>query len=189
MSIDLATKTGVLRFCELRRAEMVSCFEQLGRYERNGFSFDGFVFATFEPIIFDGGLRSGKKLPAVEACHTVLPAAALTVLDPSEHTLVFGRMVSAFAKCAHAVGTLIMSEAWLADEPPEDREYGWVGKAPSRREALFMRLEHKAVGAISWVAFISREPTRVEPWRASAPGTGAASGDGTRLGNTVDWKD
>jgi hypothetical protein len=43
--IDLSTTAGVLRFCELRRAEMVRCFERLGRFEMNEFSFGAYVFA------------------------------------------------------------------------------------------------------------------------------------------------
>src|SRR5690606_13516949 len=116
--LDLSTKTGVLRFCELRRAEMVGCFATLGRYEANGFSFSAYLFATHEVISGAGGAaawRTGPKLPRVTAELCCMPEDLHGVLPPEHETEAFAFTMREMAKLSRAIGTLVMTEMWHAE--------------------------------------------------------------------------
>lgn len=196
--MNLETKQDVLRFCELRRAEMVRCFERLGRFECNGYSFGAYVFATHamqtpaDPTQLDD-YKPGRKLGRVEAQLCRLPPLIYDLLPPEQHTAVFGHVVKAFAKVTRSVGALLMSETWhvsyagkaagkspeeIRGELPENLE-----DAPGRREALFMHLEHGLTGRRIWFAQIQRNPTLVEPWQEN-PMEDAKG----RLVDLVDWR-
>jgi hypothetical protein len=172
--LDLSTRAGVLRFCELRRAEMVGCFERLGRFESNGFSFCGYVFATHavkvpaDPIDLDGW-KTGAKLDRVTAERVRMPAALHGVIPAAQETAIFSMATRQFAKLSRSIGTLVMTEMWHVqtetrqgrDNLPERLE---DYKGADRGETLYVHLEHTATGRRIWRAEIRREPTRLEPW-------------------------
>lgn len=181
--LDLSTAAGVLRFAELRRAEMRNLFEARGRYECNGFSFGGFVFATHaiarppgEPPGEDPleHWKTGRKLPAVGAEPVQLFTWVFDILPPEKHTQLFSHVVRSYAQMTRAIGSLMMTECWLAHAtkvPGETREQARdklprnLEHAPERQEALLMLLEHAALGERrSWRATIERDPTRVGEW-------------------------
>lgn len=188
MSLDLSTSAGVLRFCELRRAEMVACFERLGRYESNGFACGAYVFATHDllrPSKAAGidDWRTGKRLAAVEAALCRLPSVLFDVLPPRQHTTLFGNTLRAYAKITRAIGSLVMMEMWSArakdrDDLPDD-----LSQVPGRMESLYMMVEHSAVGRRIWLAEIKRDPTRLEPWKDATP----AEAKG-RLVDLTEWR-
>lgn len=173
--MDLSTKADVLRFCELRRKEMVGCFERLGRFESpNGYSFMGYCFATHEAKgIFERKLRTGPKLPAVEAVPLQIPRALMDVVPARQQTELFSRTVREFTRATKALGTLTMVEAWVAHAESKGRPWEEARKElpdsladyEGRKEALIMWLEHSATGRMVWIADIDREPTRVLDWR------------------------
>lgn len=167
--IDLSTKAGVMRFCELRRAEMIGCFEKLGRFESNGYAFGGFVFATHEMgRLTSNGAETGKRLPAITARSIDIPEGMLDLLsDPArEGTLFWAKMIRAYARATRARGVVQMTEAWCAPGTDADmkRPYGWIEQHTDRREALRLTLEHADFGTHDWLAWIQRDPTRLEPW-------------------------
>lgn len=179
--LDLATSAGVLRFCELRRAEMVRCFERLGRFEANGYSVGGYALITHDVTLPPAdkraeptAWRTGRRLPGVAPVHVQLPHAAREFLPPAQLSEVFGSAVRRYCKLGRAVGAIVMGEMWLAtsasleerDKLP-DRLDDYAG----RREVLYMRLEHRAVGGRVWTAEIGREPTRLAAWREGNPAT------------------
>lgn len=191
--LDLSTKAGVLRFCELRRAEMVGCFRELGRFESNRFSFCGYVFATHaikvppDPADLDGW-KTGAKLPRVAAERVRMPAALHGVIPEAQETALFSVATRQFAKLSRAVGALVMSEMWsLATESREERgrfpERLQDYEGPERRENLYMNLEHAATGRRTWYAEITREPTRLGPW-VERPSSDAEG----RLIDLAEWR-
>ena len=189
MSLDLSTTAGVLRFCQLRRNEMVECFHRLGRYESNGFACGAYVFAThnlLRPSNAAAGVdewRTGKKLPAVEAALCRLPRVLFDVLPPRQHTTLFGDTLRAYGKITRAIGSLVMMEMWCAPGEKRDNLPTDLSEAPGRIEALYMMLEHSAVGRRIWVAEIKREPTRLEAWQDRTP----AEAKG-RLVDLTEWR-
>jgi hypothetical protein len=193
MGIDLSTKAGVLRFCELRRAEMVGCFERLGRFEMNGYSFGGYVFATHD--VNSDGWKTGAKLDRVNAELCRMPKALIDQIPPGRQTEVFAHVMREFTKLTRAIGTVVMTEMWhvtmpgkpgksaeeVRDELPDSLEH-----APGRCEALYLQLEHGATGRRVWVAEIKRNPTRIEPWyEPYGPGETDMKG---RLVDLAAWK-
>jgi hypothetical protein len=169
--LDLSTAAGALRFCELRRAEMVACWHRLGRFEVNGFSFCGWAFNTHEILTASkmSDWRTGKRLPATTATLMRMPAEVVDLVHPSRLTQFY----AAFARLGKAVGTVIMTEMWHVrtndpegvgsrakrDELPDNLE-----DAPGRSEALMLMLEHQETGARSWTAEITREPDSLHDW-------------------------
>lgn len=178
--MDLSTKAGVLRFCELRRAEMVGCWQTLGCWEVNGFSFGGYVFATHEaemPTEVPTDLSqlkwpTGAKLPKVTALPIRLPRAGLLMLPPEDATAFFAFSVQRYTEATRALGTLIMAESWQVhtaegEDPRAARERMAknLEDEPGRQEILMMSLEHSAVGQRVWRAQIHRDPDRLDPWQ------------------------
>ncbi len=175
----LDTSAGVLRFCELRRREMAESFRQHGRFEVNGYSFTGYVFATHDIRAPRDARRShpdewktGPKLGHVLAFPLRMPEFLGQVVPNSQITLLWSRVIREYTKLTRAIGTLIMSEAWHVFAPqgttdvhayrdtlPEDLE-----DADNRKESLIMMLEHSAAGRKQWFSEIKRGPTRLEPW-------------------------
>lgn len=198
--IDLSTKAGVLRFCELRRAEMVGCLRKLGRFESNGHSFSGYAFMRHEISVdvsraskgLDAVFRTGPKLDRVEALPLNLPPEEdlPEAFVFEKRTSWFGAVIQAFAKAGKADGVLVFGEGWFVQqslsEPAVDQPYGWVAKHPDRGEGLWMKLEHKTVGYRNWVCVIQRSGPLIEltPWaESSEPPDGSA-----RLTDLVDWR-
>lgn len=171
-SLDLSTKAGVLRFCELRRAEMVRCFERLGRFEMNEFSFGAYVFATHaiaaptKPGASPDDWKTGRKLDHVTAETCRLPKVVFDMLPRQKHTELFSYTLRAYAKITRATGTVFMTEMWHATAKERSELPADLEEAPDdvRMEALYMQLEHSATGRRVWVAEIKRNPTRLEPW-------------------------
>ncbi len=120
--LHLDTAAGVLRFCELRRAEMATEFLRVGRWERRGFSFSGYVFATHaidkpptKAAALKDGLdawKPGAKLAHVEAFGVELPAWMADVLQPRDITAFWGTAIRHYVQLTRAIGTLILSETW-----------------------------------------------------------------------------
>lgn len=200
--IDLSTKAGVLRFCELRRAEMVGMLRKQGNFaSTSGHSFTGYAFMTHA---VDGDLsraseglekvfRTGRKLPRIEAFALNLPPEEdlPETFVFKERTRFFGKVIRAFAKAGKAQGVLVFGEAWFvyqSREEYEERPYGWVEESPERREGLWMKLEHSAVGWRHWQCEITRAGPLIElsPWREWSEHGGVP--DKSRLSNLVDWE-
>jgi hypothetical protein len=200
--IDLSTKDGVLRFCAKQRDEMERTFARRGRFEsKTGHAYTGYAFirnAVEGPWTHgtDGrlSLRRGAELGRIQTAELNLPPASLwpAWMDGSNATEVFGQTIEAFSRAGRALGVVVLTEAWMnvatSDEDFERKrshEYGWVAKSPDRMEALYMMLEHVMFGRITWMARITRNPTRVHPWEES-PVSGPSGGEG-RLANLVEW--
>lgn len=170
--IDLATKAGVLQLCERRRAEMVRCFERLGRFESNGNSFGALALLTHEvrrpadPRDLDGW-GPGKRLPEIAIVPFDLPRVLADVVPEHMQSKLFAEGLRDLCKHGRAVGMLIMSEQWHGrTSSMEERRArpARIADWDDRREALIMRLEHRAAGGHTWRAWIDRHPTRVGPW-------------------------
>jgi hypothetical protein len=188
--IDLSTKAGVMRFCELRRAEMAADFNRVGRYECNGFAYGGYVFAQHglrgPPGLAPEDWATGPKLPRITALPVTLPRIIGETMPWQQITSFFARTVREYSRATRATGVLFMTEAWRTEvegDKPPDRAYGWVEKQANRKEALMMMLEHPQHGRQMWMADILREPTRLEPWREH----GGTVGKG-RLANMMGWQ-
>lgn len=171
---DLSTAAGVLQFAEERRAEMTECFERLGRFEANGYSFCAYVFATLAVELTDEGVESVGALPAVEARLVELPSIARYIVPPERHGAAFGEILRRYIRATRAIGVLSMTEMWHAVSRvvPGESFAQARGKLPrqlkdatGRGECLGMLLTHKATGHRHWRAAIHREPTRLEPWQ------------------------
>jgi hypothetical protein len=192
-SLDLSTEAGVLRFCELRRAEMVGCFERLGRFESNKFSFCGYVFATHAVEVpadwadLDGW-KTGAKLARIAAERVRLPAKLHGVVPEAQETALFAITTRRFAKLTRAIGVLLMTEMWHVPRKTRAERDSLPGrlqdyKGPDRGEALYVQVEHTATGRRVWAAEIKRLPTRLGPWVDRTPDD--AEG---RLVDLVEWR-
>jgi hypothetical protein len=181
VSVDLSTKSGVLAFAKRERERMSAEFDKSGRFERRGFAFDAWVFATHaidhDPSRtgVDAFVRAGR-LPAVTACRCSPPALLAVVDDPGMQKDGYAHVIAEYAKMTRAIGTLFMSEIWVgqANLPKEAKREdfeAWRDARPAsiedwddRREALYMALEHTATGRLFWSAPITRKPTRLGAW-------------------------
>lgn len=176
----LDTSAGVLRFCELRRREMADHFRHHGRFEVNGYSFTGYVFATHDIRAPRDPERShpdqwktGPKFDHVQALTLRLPEVIGMVVPNSQITLLWSRVIREYSKLTRAIGTLILSETWLVHAPEgttDVREYRdtlpeSLEDADNRQESLVMLLEHTAAGRKQWFSEIKRNPTWLAPWR------------------------
>jgi hypothetical protein len=182
MSVDLSTKAGVLAFAKRERERMASEFDRHGRFERRGFSFDAWVFAT-HAVDCDPGksgvdaYTTGERLPVVTAARCSPPFLLATVSDPVIQKEGFAHVLREYSKITRAIGTLFMSEIWtsqivLPKEAGRDAFEKERAARPEsvedwddRKEALYMALEHTAAGRCYWVAPITRNPTRLGAWQ------------------------
>jgi hypothetical protein len=191
--LDLSTKAGVLRFCALRRAEMVGCFERLGRFESNGFAFCGYVFATHavkvpsDPAELEGW-KTGAKLGRVTAERVRMPAALHGVIPAEQETALFSMATRQFSKLSRSIGTLVMTETWVVTTATLDERKALPKRledyeGSDRRECLYVQLEHAATGRHIWFAEIERNPTRLAQWeeKTFTDSTG-------RLVNMAEWR-
>jgi hypothetical protein len=171
-ALDLSTAAGALALAERRRAEMVRCFERLGRFESNGNSFGALALLTHEVRIPHGprnldGWGTGKRRPEVAAVPFDLPCELASVVPAHMQSKLFAAGLRDLCKHGRAVGVLIMSEQWhgRASSTEERRARpARIEDWDDRREALIMRLEHRATGGRTWRAWIERGPTRLGPW-------------------------
>lgn len=175
--IDLMTREGALRFTELRRAEMVRCFERIGRFEANGYATCAHVFVTHEvrpPS--DGGAdpdawSTGPRLATAEAVLVTVPRVLSAMIPPPQLGAIFGETVRRYATLGRAVGVVLMSEQWWGKtQTLEEREAlpARVSEWSERREVLYVKLEHQRVGIRGWYAEIKRDtdpPARLDEWR------------------------
>lgn len=170
---DLSTQAGALHFCESKRAEMVRCFERVGRFEENGESFCAYIFATHAISAPKNARRTddfktGRKLERPVAELVRLPNNPLVqLLSPPQQKDCFAHVVSCQAKLQKAIGYVLLSEMWHAKARTKEERNEWPDSleyAPGRGEALFMAVEHQALGQKSWKAEILREPTRLLEW-------------------------
>lgn len=179
----MGKRENVLRFCEEQRNDMERCWRKLGRYETNGNAYCAWVFATHEP----GGPETwtpedwppGPPMERPRPIRVELPSWARLLRPNDRNTDLFGSTLRKLARATRAEGVLICSEMWckeygdpgdpnfdegkarrLRAEDPESLE-----DAPGREEALFMSLEHVAVGRRAWCATIRRSPDRLDPWK------------------------
>lgn len=178
--IDLATERGVLNFCERQRQEMVRCFERLGRFEVNGYSFGAWVLATHAVAAPPPNARvnledwrRGEQLPAAQAMRCQMPIEARFLMPPDQHTKLFGLTLRHMSELSGAIGTVVMGECWHASAPRVDGQTPQAARASlpdsledydGRQESLFLRLEHKVLGERFWGKPIMRNPTRLGPW-------------------------
>jgi hypothetical protein len=198
--MDLTTKAGVLRFCEMRREEMARCFERIGRFEVEGMAFCAYVFATRDidrRDVLRGGTGTGKKLPAPKAHRAVMPAFAAAAIDARNHTEAFGMVVRKLCKLTRATGTVLMSEMWVGHiSAPKDTTWEEARAArpasledwDDRREGLYMHLEHSATGVRVWFNEILTEGgvRRLKGWEE--PYREEAAGWEGRLVDLASWR-
>lgn len=172
---DLSTAAGVLRFCEDKRAEMVRCFERVGRFEENGQSFCAYLFATHEVKVAPRprkpeDWKTGPRLERVSIIPCRLPSDdAVERLGPGTQKDLFASVVNGLGKLSRALGYVLLSETWMKTAESLEERQQWPASlefAPGRREALFMNLEHTATGRKVWKAEILREPTRLLEWES-----------------------
>jgi len=181
MPLNLETREGVLRFCERQRDEMEKVWHRKGRFESNGYSFEGYVFATHDvetdrhAKTVDDATRTGEPYGEVRAMRCRLPPLARLMFPGESNSEQFGYFMRLFATAARAIGTLVMAEAWLLDLPEgvnrEDLPRS-LEDAPGRIEALYMIVEHPATGRVLWHCRISRDPRRLHSWVQRAPEDG-----------------
>jgi hypothetical protein len=173
--MKLDTLEEVLNFCALKRAEMEACHGREGRFEVNGYSFGGYVFAT-RAIVGGPPDFPTEPLGHVEAVTVRMPAFLRMLLPASEHTRAFGHCMRECVKKSEAVGTLFMGETWMAAAPHPNMTQAEVeawrktqpadmGEFADKREGLVMMLEHKTFGRRTWRNMIERNPTRLVGWR------------------------
>jgi hypothetical protein len=179
-AIDLSTKDGVLRFCELMREGMVEAFTANGRFEHLGTSYFAWVLATHR-MVRGQALRftTGERLEMITPYPVEIPPRVMGLIPPNQQTSYFGKVIQEYARITRASGVLVMSEAWrlsgdaaVEHAEAKARPYGWVEKHAEREEVLMVSLQHKTFGVQQWYAVIRRDPTRLEPWEHMAP-TGA----------------
>lgn len=184
---DLRTREGALRFAELRRAEMLRLFEQRGRFEVNGVATAAYVLITHRVVpprdmsLDPDGWSTGERYPKVVAVPVTVPPLLAAVLAPADLSSIFGETVRRYATLGRAVGVVLMSEQWWGltktldeREALPDRVRDW----PDRREVLYLKLEHEAVGTVAWYAEIKRDgAVRVEEWRDAGVWLGGNLGD------------
>jgi hypothetical protein len=166
-----------LRFCSEQRSEMERNWAKNGQFIYQGQSFCAWVFATHEP----GGPETWTPEewgvgPKMERPRTILVTLPKFAMRPDlRNTDIFGYMLRKFAKATVASGVLVCAESWIKEyrgegmsevdvrrlraEDPASLEH-----APGRQEALFMSLEHRAVGRRAWRSIIQRNPSRLLPW-------------------------
>lgn len=183
MNPDLSTADGVLALCAETREEMANLFNQLGRFEINGYSFGGYVLATCDvgpvpdkPDATAADWTTGAKLDQITAFAVILPEWIGKLIPPEKHTEFFSHAVRRYAELTRAIGTLIMAETWYVhyeQDPakpamtPGDARASFpdsLEDAEGRREMLMLSLEHPATGPRIWRAEIKRDPDRLEPW-------------------------
>ncbi len=172
MKLDLATAAGVLRFAELRRAEMVRCFERVGRFESNGNSFGAVALLTHEVRRPDdpsdlSAWGTGKRRPEVAPVPFDMPRALAALIPEHMQSKFFADGLRDICRYGRAVSVLIMSEQWHGRTSSMDERRARPPRIEDwddRREGLIMRLEHRATGGRTWRAWIERGPTRLGPW-------------------------
>jgi hypothetical protein len=191
MSDDLSTAAGVLRLCERRRAEMVRCFERLGRFESNGNSFGALALLTHDVRPPDdpsdmNGWGTGKRLPEIAVVPFDLPRALAAIVPEHLQSRLFAEGLRGLCKHGRAVGVVVMSEQWHGRATPEERAArpARLKDWDDRREALIMRVEHRAAGGRTWRAWIERGPTRLGPWHDYP---GAIRGNLVELIDRSEW--
>jgi hypothetical protein len=177
-SIDLSTAAGALAFAKRERERMVAEFDKHGRFERRGFGFDAWVFATHgidrDPNRFGvDAFTTGRRFPAVAAVRVSPPSLLAAIDDPVVAKEGYAHVIREHAKITRAIGTLFMSEIWTGTLTAPDPEAARRerGARPDsledwddRGEALYMALEHTAAGRLCWKAPITRKPTRLAAW-------------------------
>lgn len=180
--MKLDTKAGVLAYAERRRAEMVRCFERMGRFEDHGQSFCAVLFATHEllhpkkgPLRADDW-RTGERLAAPKAVDIHLPPLVqILMLENEQQKDAFAHLVREYGKKVKAMGVLFLTETWWAHvgSPGQTKEEVMAERAArpksledwdDRREGLFMQLQHPATGNVAWFNEIKRNPTRLLGW-------------------------
>jgi hypothetical protein len=88
------------------------------------------------------------------------------------------------AKKCKAVMFLFVTEGWTVAEPNKDRILEWLrrngdlSKFPGRGEAVFVSLEHQALGSksVSWLAEITRDAESRGTLKPFTGGSGNAEG-------------
>lgn len=178
-ALDLSTAAGALALCERRRAEMVRCFERLGRFESNGNSFGALALLTHDLLRPDDpsdltAWGTGKRLPEIAIVPFDLPRVLAALVPEHMQSWLFAEGLRGMCKHGRAVGVVVMSEQWHGKATPEERAArpARLKDWDDRREALIMRLEHRLAGGLTWRAWIEREPTRLGPWHDYPGATG-----------------
>lgn len=179
MSVGLSTRAGALAFAQRERERMTSLFDKHGRFERRGFSFDAWVFAT-HAVDCDPSRSgvdayvTGARLPTVTAVRCSPPILLAVIPDPTVAKDGYAHVVREFTKITRAIGTLFMSEIWTGRATAPDRDAAMRERAArpesiedwdDRGEALYMALEHTETGRLYWKAPITRNPTRLGAWQ------------------------
>lgn len=180
---DLSTPEAVLQFYAEAREWMAERWRENGRFESNGFSFEGWTLATHRvkmdpanPMNWVPGEPYGKVVPLL--CR--LPGVISLMFPDESGTRLFGQFLKKYAAATKAVGTIVMGEAWMVEfkspegQPPMTKEEAEAEReklpeslehAEGRKEHLFCALEHVTLGKKFWTAEIERNPDLLMPWK------------------------
>ncbi len=211
--LDLSTKAGALAYAERTRRGVEQCFERLGRFEQNGFSYGAILLITHEPPSTKAIRRAalqlrqnetlpnfhGPKLDRVQPMPVNLPKwmhgmeGSETIGGHTQQREIFSQAVKAFAKMTKAVGCLFTAEAWALhiDAVPgktaqelRNEFPADMGQADNRREVLIVSLEHAALERrFTWTAPIEAKPRKPGPWVEMTWGD-----EHGRMVGLVDWR-
>lgn len=161
----------VLRLCERQRERMVMNWRENGRFEVGGASSAALLIIT----------RLGdEKLSEPRAFPCEPPEDLVALIPPEHYTEALSRVMRIMGEKCGAIGLVLCAEAWMArvdaksvaeadslrSEMPRSLEH-----QPGRIEALLMFLDHVATGTRLWTAEITRNPTKLGPWK-QAPADG-----------------
>lgn len=176
---NLRDATEVLRACERQREKMVLNWRENGRFEHCGVSCAALLIVTRGP--------SGEPLAEPEAVPCDPPAWFVAVCPPERYTEMLANCMRVAGKQWGAIGLVLCSESWMVKmEGPPGKDMTVdeavrqraelpcsLEHAPGRMEALTFFLDHVATGTRMWTAEITRNPTKLHPWK-QAPADGFA---------------
>lgn len=112
--------------------------------------------------------RAGEKLPITLVETLLMPRAALNVLTAESVGPFCAGLIRRYCALSRAVGVVVMQEMWwgrTASLEERAQRPKRIADWDDRREVLYLRLDHQAVGARAWQAEIHRNPTRLDEWR------------------------
>ena len=178
---ELDTLAGILHFCDEQQKDMIRIWNQKGRFEANGYSFQGWVLATHMPTGDRAdplNWKPGTKLEGIKPMLCRLPQFVHLISPDGSNTDLFSCFLKHYARATAAVGTIVQGEAWMVTIGGEGENLSKeevyrrraempksLGEVPGRTEAMFCSLEHKEFGNYWWTCEIHRNPDRLSDWR------------------------
>lgn len=174
--MSLRDPVEVLRCCERQRELMVQNWRENGRFMHNGVSSAALLIVTRGP--------DGEALAEPEGVPCDPPSWFVALTPPERYTHHLSEVLRRAASAWGAIGLILCSEQWMVRIEPKPGEDMTPEKAariraempaslehaPGRGEYLSLLLCHVALGTRMWTAEITRNPTKLGPWRQQEPG-------------------